>query len=137
MGGLRFPSEVELWHQMEADIQAKRFPMITFTKILNAVSQLLALHLFFKNCITNPTEKYEDVFEKDPPPFPIEGPVVGEYPCGNDEVVEHEEGDEGPIQRRSPVLIEIRGSRTHDCYIRTGSVPESQESGHRRILTKS
>lgn len=27
---------------------------------------------------TNPTEKDKKVFEKDTPPFPIKGPVVGE-----------------------------------------------------------
>lgn len=86
---------------------------------------------------TNPTEKDKDVFEKDTPPFSIEGPVVGEDSCSNDEVVEHKKGDESPIQRRSPVLIKIRRSRSHRCHIRTRNVPKSQESGQRRTLTKS
>ena len=78
---------------------------------------------------TNPTEKDKNVFKKDPAPFLVEGPVVGEESRRNNQVVEYEKGDESPIQRWSPVLTKIRSRRrSHYCRMWTRIVPESQEN---------
>ena len=90
--------------QNETDIQAKRFPITTFTQTFEYCESIVGFFPSRKG--TNPAEKDKDIFEKDTSPFPIVRQVVcGDSYC-NSKVVEHQECYESPIQCRSPVSIE-------------------------------
>ena len=91
MGGLRSVSVRIFLHKMEVDVQAKRFPMMTFTQIWESVSQLLHFP-FSSEKITNPAQEDKGILEKYEPPFLVVCPIVDKDSCRNDKVIECEKG---------------------------------------------